>query len=228
MSTTPLSLDTTLEVSGSAPVVAGVALPEGVMRGVTWAQYAAMLQRVGERRLRHTYDRGVLEVMSPSNRHEWESRFLGRLVERMAEELSQEVVSLGSWTLRRPDLDRGVEPDNCFYLASEPRVRGRRDLDLATDPPPDLAIEVDVANASVPRAPVYAAIGVPELWRYDGARMRFFELAAADYLETPRSAAFPFLPPSKLEELLADNSGKSDSQLVREFAEWVRGNRSDC
>jgi Uma2 family endonuclease len=224
MNTTPLPLDTTLDVDGSAPLAAAIGLTAGVTRGVTWREYEAFLQGLGERHYRHTYDRGVLEVMSPSNRHEWESRFLGRLVERMAEELGQEVVSLGSWTLRRPDLDRGIEPDNCYYLASEPRVRGRRDLDLTTDPPPDLAIEVDIANTSVPRTPVYAAIGVPELWRYDGAQMRFFTLAGADYQETPRSTAFPFLPPSKLEELLADDSGKSDSQLVREFAEWVRGN----
>ncbi len=158
-------------------------------------QYRRLLAALGERRLRHTYDHWTLEIMSPSQTHEWENRFLDKLLSFLAEAVGVEILSLGSWTLKPSDFEKGVEPDSCYYIANESKVRFKKDLDLDNDPPPDLAIEIDVSHSSLPRQPIYQAIGVPELWRYSGARMRFYRLTTEGYQPIDRSLAFPSSPP---------------------------------
>lgn len=225
----------TLEIFGETRAGSAATKPDGLKPAITKdrersvvlydidpGQYADILKAMGDKRLRHSYFNWTLEIMSPSQKHEWENRFLERLLDSLAYDLEMNILSLGSWTLKPSGFQHGAEPDSCFYIQNEPRVRHNREIDLDKDPPPDLAIEIDFTNSCIKRLPIYAAIGVPEIWRWDGSTMRFLQLAGDAYEESPRSAAFPCLPPKKLKELLDASGEKTDLQLVKEFVAWVR------
>src|SRR5262249_46378599 len=150
---------------------------------------------LGERPgVRLTYDRGRLEIMSPLPEHENYHIVLAQFVRVLAAESGMRYRSFGSTTFRREDVERGLEPDDCFYLASLPRILGRRDLDLARDPPPDLALEVDITHSSLDRLAIYAALGVREVWHFDGQSITCHVLnAQGGYEQQESSLAFPFL-----------------------------------
>ena len=114
--------------------------------------------------------------MSPSSMHERYNCLFRRMIETLTEELAIPIKGAGSTTFKREDLERGLEPDSCFYLANERRIRGKRELDLTIDPPPDLAIEIDITSSSLDRQGIYAALGVPEIWRFDGESLRVYQL----------------------------------------------------
>jgi Uma2 family endonuclease len=140
-------------------VQGAIAIPS-LIYDVSWDEYDALMTALPERRLPHTYDRGTLEIMSPSKPHEWIKKLIGRMVESMTLELNIPIQSVGSTTLRRELLKRGLEPDDSYYIANEARVRGKETLDLQSDPPPDLVIEVDVTSSCLDRLDVYAALRV--------------------------------------------------------------------
>jgi Uma2 family endonuclease len=143
-------------------------LAEGTLlfHGISWPTYKAIMNDVGDGRAwRIAYDRGVLEIRMPLQQHEVPKVLLANFVEALADELEIETMQLGALALEREDLTRAIEPDTCFYIQNEALARGR-DIDLQTDPPPDLAIESDNTNSSLNKHAIYAALGVPELWRY--------------------------------------------------------------
>src|SRR5207253_11098045 len=109
------------------------------------------------------------------------------------EELDVPHAPYGSVTLRRRLKKKGIEPDDCFYIQSQPRIVGKKRFDFAKDPPPDLAIEIDITSRSIPRLPIYASLGVPEIWRYDGKRLRCLLLTSGRYNESASGTAFPKL-----------------------------------
>lgn len=191
-----------------------------VLDGVSWADYEAMLRIVGDRPIRVTYDRGLMEVRMPL--HGRAKKLLGRMVETIGEELEIPVVAVGAATFSRQDLDRGLEPDECYYLASAPRVRNWDRIDLAFDPPPDQVIEVDITRSSINRLGVYSALGVPEVWRFDGEALVFLG-RGADGAYAPRqtSVTFPFLAAAELLPFLQTDQA-NDSRWGRTFREWVR------
>lgn len=200
--------------------------PEGhiVLRGIRWPTYCALLKDLEEfPGVRVSYDRGNLEITSPSQLHECLKTLLSRMIEVIILELNIECAGAGSTTWRREDLERGLEPDACYYIANEPRVRGRDCLDLTTDPPPDLAVEVDLEKPAIEKLGIYAALGVPEVWKYDGRTLRVFVLQPdASYREGRTSASLPFLPVDELARFLAQRSDRSETQLLRAFRDWVR------
>jgi Uma2 family endonuclease len=192
---------------------------------IRWPTYLAILEDLGEHRGRVTYDQGEFEIVSPSKRHEHSKRLLGRLIETFTEELGIKIQSVSSTTLNREDLGRGVDADECYYVANEPAVRGREEIDLARDPPPDLAVEVEISRRTLRRIDIYAVLGIPEVWRYDGQSLRVSQLQAdGQYLETGRSAAFPTLPIPEVERFLAERDRLDETELVRSFRRWVREN----
>lgn len=196
-----------------------------LMRSVDWSTYQSLLAMFGERPLRITYDRGCLELMSPSKRHERLSRLLGRLVFVLTEELNVPIQSAGSTTLSQEDLDRGLEPDECFFIASESRVRGREHFELGVDPPPDLAVEVDVTRSSLNRMSIYAALGVPEVWRYDGEQFSISVLQAdGTYRLQPQSLAFPRLLSDQVQQFIDGRNERDETTWIREFRSWVQKN----
>lgn len=194
-----------------------------VLSGMDWPAYVAFSDLLGERHVRVTYDRGELEFMTLSPEHERSKKLLARFVETLTEELNVDIASYGSMTCRREDLERGLEPDECYWIANETLVRGRTEIDLATDPPPDLVLEVEVSRSALDRMDLYARLRVPEVWRWNGQTLRIFLLQAdGHYAESDKSLAFPFLPLAEFVGFLTTNSGMSETKLLRTFRSWVR------
>ncbi|HEY1377086.1 MAG TPA: Uma2 family endonuclease [Gemmataceae bacterium] len=195
-----------------------------VLPNTDWKTYRRLLKAFADQPgVRLTYDRGDLEIMSPSFVHDSSGRFLGRLVVTLTEELGLQILPGGSTTLRRRLRRRGIEPDECFWIQNEAAVRGVPRLNLRVHPPPDLAIEVDVTNSSLDRMGIYAALGIPEVWRLDGARLTFQELGAdGRYAERPTSRAFLRITPADLVRFLNQRRRDGDNETVRQVRAWVR------
>ena len=194
-----------------------------VLYDVSWEAYEAILEAMGDRRLRHSYDRGVLEIMSPLKRHDRIKKLIARMLEAMALELDIDIQSIGSTTLRARPKQKGLEPDECYYVAHESQVRGKLDYDPERDPPPDLALEVDVTNPSVSRMPIFAGLGIPEVWRLEEETLTFLRLTReGKYVKMPRSKAFPLLTPAVVERFLAEQFELPENEIIRNFLAWVR------
>jgi Uma2 family endonuclease len=194
-----------------------------VLWNVGWETYETLLNELRDRAVRLTFDGSHLELMSPSRRHEVVSYLLGRLIDALTFELEIDIVSGGSMTFKRKDLLRGLEPDECYWVAHESQVRDNRELNFEVDPPPDLVIEVDITRSSLNRQDIYARLGVPELWRYDGNTLEALLLQpTGKYHASEKSLAFPFLTVSELARFLAVGEDISDTTRTRRFVEWVR------
>jgi Uma2 family endonuclease len=198
-----------------------------VLNGVPWRTYVELRENPDNDHLHMTYDRGTLEIMSPSAHHGGFSAIIALTIAAWTDELDIPVRSLGQMTCQREDLARGLEPDKCFYVQSEPRMWNKIDVDLAVDPPPDLAIEVETSRSSVQKMPIYAALGVPELWRYDGQILRIYELVDGQYQSREASACFPNFPVAKVEEVLRQIGKVRETMLMRGFRQWVQENFVD-
>jgi Uma2 family endonuclease len=199
-----------------------------VLSGIDWPTYKAMSDLLAERNVRLTYDRGELEFMTLSPEHEHDKKFLARLVEALTEELDIDIASFGSMTCRREDLARGFEPDECYWIAHEPQVRGRTSIDLDVDPPPDLALEIEITRNIIDRLPLCAALRVPEVWRWDGVKLRVLLLGPdGQYAVAERSAAFPFLPLQEFAGFLTATDAQSETKLVRAFRAWVQAHAQE-
>jgi Uma2 family endonuclease len=194
-----------------------------VLGGVSWEDYEHLLDMIADRRLRHSYDDGVLEIMSPLKGHDRAKKALARLIESMALELDIEIQPIGSTTLRRRERRKGLEPDECYYVQHEAEVRDKADYVPGRDPPPDLAVEVDVTSSSLDRMPIYADLGIPEVWRFRDEQLVFYRLTnRGKYVRMDRSRAFPILTPDVLNDLLRQRFERSDNQLVRALLAWLR------
>src|SRR5262245_53190337 len=125
------------------------------------------------------------------------------------------------WTCSREDLDRALEGDECYWIANEPAVRGRVDLDLESDPPPDLFLEIEISRSLLDRLGILAAMRVPEVWRWDGVHFQVMILREGAYETSDRSFAFPFVPLQEFAKFL-QRSDLSETKLVKTFRAWVR------
>lgn len=122
-----------------------------LLRDVTWQEFETILDELGEHRAaRVAYDRGILEIMTPLPEHEFDKEIIGDLLKALLEELDIEFISLGSTTFKNQQMAQGIEPDQCFYIQNESKIRGKKRLDLAIDPPPDLALEIDITSRTHP------------------------------------------------------------------------------
>jgi Uma2 family endonuclease len=191
---------------------------------IGWADYTRMLRICDRQGLRTTYIAGRLEVMSPSFEHDVQSRLLAGMVEVCVEESGGDLRRGGGPTLRRKLLKRGLEPDDCFWIASLSAILGKLDLDLEIDPPPDLVIEIEITTPILDRMNVYAALGVPEIWRKSRTE---FEVLGLDetghYARRERSLSFPWLPAKDIATGLARYTGQGQFAFLREWREVVRG-----
>jgi Uma2 family endonuclease len=202
--------------------------PRVVLYGISWETYERLLEDLADRSAPHlTFDQGVLEIMSPTPEHEEYNRTLASLVEVVTEELNVNLRRLGSMTIKRQDLLKGFEPDSCFYIQSVARIRGKRRIDLTQDPPPDLIIEIDVTSSSLDRFAIFARIGVPEVWRYDGSRTQIFTLAGDQYVEGRQSVALPLLTSTVLTQFLEESLELDSTQWLRRLREWVRAHAAE-
>jgi Uma2 family endonuclease len=193
-----------------------------LLHAVDWRTYTALREPGSNNHVRMTYDRGDLEMMSPSRLHERLSYLIGRLIDIWTEVRGIDIGACRTMTFKRDDLERGLEPDNCYYVAHERVIREKVQVDLAVDPPPDLAIEIELTPAAVDRLSLYSAFGVPELWRFDGQTLYVYILGKDGCYQPCRySACFPQLPPAEIERVLAQLGTASETTLVRAFRQWA-------
>jgi Uma2 family endonuclease len=193
---------------------------------ISWSMYTKLLKAFGKKRIRLTYDRGTLEIMTITHKHAKRGYFLGRMVDELTMELEIPMKAGANTTFRRKRKAKGLEPDNSYWIASELLVRGKDEIDLEVDPPPDLSLEIDVTHSSMNRMGIYAALKVPEVWRYDDQSLVFFVLnERGEYLSTPTSKQFPFLRPADLLPFLAKLTTMDENAIIREFRAWIQANK---
>ena len=207
----------------------GSAAPESrvLLRKATWEQYVSLRDVDENRHTRMTFDRGSLELMSPTRLHERFRILIGYCLLVWFQENRIRFQSCGSTTFRRKDLQRGFEPDHCYYIQHEPLVRDRdEELDLTVDPPPDLAIEVDITSSSIDRMSIYAAFGVPEVWRWHDERLTVFALGTeAKYSEVASSRALPTFPVTQVAEFILQRKFSDELTFIGEFRSWCRAQK---
>lgn len=191
---------------------------------IGWDGYETILELLGDRPVRITYSCGMLELMILSYAHERYKKLLSRLLETLTEELNVPIASAGSTTFKRQSLERGLEPDECFYIGNESQVRGQLSLDLTQDPPPDLAIEVYSTYRSIDRMEIYACFGVPEVWCWQQDQLQFWRLQEGQYASVNPSPTFPQISTTLLMEFMALLNTVDDTTIIRRFRAWVRDN----
>lgn len=195
-----------------------------VLRNASWGTYERLIKERGEGRLpRFSYDRGALEIMSPSTEHESAAYCLELLVAVFCEETGVSLYNARSATFKRRDLEGGFEPDAGFYVQNEGLVLGEAGANLDPDPPPDLVIEIDITGPSLSKLPVYARMGVPEVWRHDGERVTIFVLREGGYEEAPESAVLPPLSDAAISRFVEESSSLSSTAWMRRMRGWARG-----
>lgn len=194
-----------------------------VFRAVDWRTYRALCDALSERRLRLTYDGENFEVMTVSLLHDLLSRLLGRFLVVLTEEFGMPIRSAGSVTLERQDVQRGIQADESYYIVNEPLIRDKEQIDLQSDPPPDLGVEIDVSRSSLNRLAVHAALRIPEVWRFDGHDLFIHQLAAdGKYDLAKHSRYFPLVPIQEIVAYLRRWNEMDENSLVRLFRNWVR------
>ena len=210
------------EIVSQLPTDASVTL-----RDVSWDEYEELLERVGEAPgLRITYDNGSLHAMTISSEHEKYASFIGSLIAGIRLRLRMNILAFGSATMRQRRSRKGHEPDACFYVQTAALIGNRIQLDFETDPPPDIVVEIDVHHDSRSRLPVYAALGVPEIWRYDGQAMTIYQLSnesdGQQYVTGDASSALPMLSAKVLSEMI--ERMRTDGELIAllAFDEWLQ------
>lgn len=195
-----------------------------LLRDVSWHSYVTIGDALPDRPALHmTYDRGSLELMTTSTAHEVYKKWLGRFVETIAEECNLAIALAGNMTFRREDLAQGLEPDDCYWIRNEPHMRGRLEWEPTRDPPPDLAVEIEVSRSALNRMAIYAALCVPEVWRFNGQTLQVHLLQAdGTYQIAERSLAFPDIPATELVRFLQPDQITDYLSVIRALRTWLR------
>ena len=204
-----------------------IAVPPGqrvLLHDVSWQEFETILEELGEHRAaRIAYDNGTLEIMTPLPEHERSKENIGDFVKALLEELDIEFCPLGSTTFKNQEMTKGIEPDNCFYIQNEAVVRGKDRIDLTVDPPPDLALEIDVTSRTHPN--IYEALGVPELWRFEKGKLQINLLRDGKYVVSETSANFPNLPLVEvIPQFLESSKTLGRNKVMKAFRTWVKNN----
>ncbi len=194
-----------------------------VVRSVGWRGYQSLLALIGDQAIRLTYDRGDVELLAPQPIHERKKSLLGQYVRVLARELRTPIMPMGSATWSREDLDRGLEADESFYLGDLDRVADPDHVDLTIDPPPDLAVEIEISPSSLERMSIYGALGVPELWRYNGQTLKvLIRQEDGSYRPSDRSAIFPDVPIDEVNRFANREESRDENVNLDQFLAWVR------
>jgi len=194
-----------------------------LLTGVSWEEYESLLRQFWEKtNLSFAYNNGRLEIMPKSQRHEEYSRFISKLVFVYCGELDLLFEERGTATFKRTGLKKGVEPDECFYVQNAEIVFGLGDVESEDFPAPDIAVEVDLTTDSLDKFPIYAALGVPELWIYDGKNVRFYQLTGGIYDRTETSPALLHLTETVLTDFLTLSQTEGQTVAFKRFREWLK------
>ena len=217
----------------SAQTASYIAAIEHVPTGATlripdvrWEDYDQLLADLGDDyHVRVSYDCGCLEIMSPFPEHEEFAEVVLGIAREITRELGVKLETRGSMTIRSAWQAKGAEPDTCFYVQHALHIIGKRSLDFNIDPPPDIIVEIDLTNASQHKFSIYAALGVPEIWRYDGSQAYFYHLADEQYVETSHSRSFPFLISAVLAQFIEQSKTEGQDAALDAARVWVRVNK---
>lgn len=193
-----------------------------LLKDVTWQELETILEDLGEHRAaKIAYDKGILEIMAPLPEHEYDKEIISDLLKALLEELDIEFISLGSTTFKNQFMEQGIEPDQCFYIKNEARIRGKKRLDLTVDPPPDLALEIDITSRTHPN--IYEALKVPELWRFEKGKLQINILRDGHYIESQESFNFPKIPLIKvIPQYLEQTVTAGRNVTLKAFRLWLR------
>ncbi|MFM7888421.1 MAG: Uma2 family endonuclease [Pseudanabaena sp.] len=202
------------------PVQAAIGEKRVTLNCDSWAEYQRIAQALGDRPVRLTFDGIRLEIVMPLELHEFARAMIEVFVRVLVMEFDFNLKTMGSTTLAREDLIRGAEPDNAYYIQNQPVVKGR-DVDLSQDPPPDLVVEVDITHTDIKKLELYAALGVPEFWRYDGQVWRIYALENGAYRELENSPTFQNVPKLWLYEFLM-SAREDELGAMRELQRRVK------
>jgi Uma2 family endonuclease len=190
--------------------------------GISWEQFEQTIAAMGDKRSsRVTYDRGKLEIIEPAQAHAYYKELVGNLIKELADGMGKDYESCGSTLWKRQAEEVGIEPDNSFYFQNEGVVRGRMDVDLEKDPPPDLVLEIDLTPKMLDRMSIYARLGVPEVWRYSESFLRIYRLEAGKYTETEDSSIFEGFPVRQIPDFIRQNIMVGSRARRQAFKGWV-------
>lgn len=199
-------------------------LPAGAtlrLSSVSWEEYETLLSDLTDwPGMRLHYDNGKLEIISPLPEHEEYKEFVYSLARVISEESNITLETRGSATFKQKQMAKGAEPDTCFYVQNAQRIIGRRTIDLEVDPPPDVVVEIDLTSGSISKFKIYAAFGIPEIWRYDGERAHFYQLVSETYTETNSSLAFSALTSDALTEFIERSKTEGQTAALSAFRQW--------
>lgn len=195
-----------------------------ILDGVSWYTYESLLEDLGEHhKVRLAYDQGMLEIMAPYFGHEWLNRLLADMITALAFGKNLPIEQAGSTTFRREDLERGFEPDSCCYFGDEAvLMRGRERIDLRTDPPPTLVVEIDLTHPSLDKLPIYAALGVVEVWRCDGQHVWFYRLGDNGYSTVNTSTVLDRITTQDIMSFIEQGRETDRQVLFDEVRAWAR------
>ena len=197
-----------------------------LLHGVPWELYRALGDLPHNRHVRLTYDRGTLEIeVTTGVSHESVSRLLFAFVSAFLDERQTSFRPTGAATWARPDLTRGLEGDETFYIAGFDAIRGKDQPDLsAGDPPPDLAVEVVFSSPLLDKPAIYAALGVPEVWTWRDGTFTVRVLGdGGEYAVAEDSAALPGFPFPLAAALIERRADAGQNELVAEFRAGLSG-----
>ena len=195
-----------------------------IQHGVSWNDYEELLRAIGKAPGLHiSFDEGTLQIKSPSSKHEYLSKLIERLVDRISIRQRIKVLFYGSATLKKQSEQKGAEPDACFYVQTADAVGKKDQIDFNIDPPPDVVLEIDIHHESISKLPIYAAFGISELWRYDGESLIIYHLRNGQYELADTSLALPILTSAVLTEFLARGPKEDQYDIVLAFEEWLKG-----
>lgn len=194
-----------------------------LLQNVNWQEFETLLEKLGDHRAaRIAYDNGTLEIMTPLPEHEDNQEIIGDLLKALLEELDTEFRSLGSTTFKNEQMTQGIEPDQCFYIQNEAAIRGKKRLDLTIDPPPDLALEIDVTSRTHPN--IYELLQVSELWQFGGDKLQINVLRDGRYEVSTESRIFPGLDLTQvIPEYVARSKTAGRNNTLKAFRQWLRG-----
>ncbi|MEK7830220.1 MAG: Uma2 family endonuclease [Acidobacteriota bacterium] len=197
-----------------------------VLYNQSWAFYQRMLAELGDTSSpRLTFNQGTLEIKVASFQHEQINRQLAELFTTIADEFGMDFVHSGSTTFDREDLQRGFQPDSSFYIQNADRIRGKLRINLSVDPPPDLVLEIDITHPSLNKLPIFAALGIPEVWRFSDDVLTILKLDGNEYHEQVESNALPGVTCERLTQLLNHSLEMKRADwltAVRELAQTIK------
>jgi Uma2 family endonuclease len=205
-------------------------LTDGILlHNVSWSTYESLLADHPDVPSPHfTYDRGDLLIMVLSPEHEGINDVFKLVINVLAEEFGIESQSFGSMTLKREELQRGFEPDSCFYFKNEASMRGKKRLDLSEDPPPDLVVEIDITHPSLNKLPLFAVFGIPELWRFDSERVEIYLLREGEYTKSDSSSALPLVTAEAVTMFVQESWKLGRLEWTKKVREWARQQKKEA